>query len=151
VSSGGSEKIHSVFVLFGTQNTNFTLVFFAVVLVAFVCIIAKHTPIASALIRVPESARSTKQRKNPRDDTRNKGPLMTRVVELVTRTSCLANVASVMASGVLVACTCAALCFSSALVRGPAAVALVVLVLVLYYGYVSYLVHCQDVSINYLV
>jgi hypothetical protein len=71
-------------------------------------------------------------------------------VELVNRTSCLANIASVTADGVLIACTFAALCFSSALVRGPAAVVSVVFVFVLYYGRISYLVHCQDVSINCL-
>jgi hypothetical protein len=141
VSSDGSENINSVLVFFSTQNIDFTLVFFAVVLVAFACLVTKHTPIASALTRLPASSRSTKQRKNPRDDARNEHHLMARVAELVTKMSCRANTASVTAAGVLVTCTSAALWFTSSLVRGPAAVASIVLVLVLYYGCVSYLVH----------
>jgi hypothetical protein len=150
VFTGNTQNIDSTLVFLGTQNTNFALVSFAVVLVSFICLIAKYTFIASVPNQLSASTRSTKQRKNPRDGARNEDPLMTRVVELVTRTSCRPDVASQTAAAVLVARTFAALCFSSALVRGPAAVALVVLVLVLYCGRVSYLVHCQDVSINYL-
>jgi hypothetical protein len=75
---------------------------------------------------------------------------MARVVELVNRTSCRANTASVTAAGMLVACTFTALWFFPALVRGPAAVASIALVLALCYGCVSYLAHLQEVSIDYL-
>jgi hypothetical protein len=132
VLTGDTQNIHSALAFFGTQNTNFTLVFFAAILVSLVCLIVKHTPIASALNRLPAGARSTKQSKHVSQD-QNPRDLMARVAELVTKTSCRANTASVTAAGVLAICTSAARWFTSALVRGPAAVA-IVLVLVLYYG-----------------
>ena len=59
VSSDGPKNINSALAFFGTQNIKCMLVFFAVVLVAFICLVFKCTSIASALIRILTSARST--------------------------------------------------------------------------------------------